>query len=349
MKAKKLMGMMAFASACVSLSAFANTTNGWFGVTVANSDVALSNISTNGVGTVADSKINLENIEQNSSLEFTPDASFADTNRTDDIYVIGANVVLTPCSTNDFRDVDVTGAKAGVVAGIDDHDVTNYYGYANGVWIKLEESTVEAPGKETEFYIVLNYRDDKASFIIVENEGEKWYGPYDMSTGEASALANIKVWGTGSISCVTGEFEVAEAEYNSKRYGSVAEAMAVVKEAAGSGTPDYSAIAVVNDQGTPVPGTTVDSNGRQNWENKAMGIDSDEQVGLTKASEKQNENKITLAANLDKKEDGVVVKFYVYSGDEEIGGPYDEDNIQIPMGVEGSATYRIVPVVQTTK
>ena len=357
MKAKKLMGLIAFASAFVSLSAFASTTNGWFGVTVdgkAVTPVNTVNISTNGVGVVENDAIKLTDVAQKDALVFTPDASFSETNRNDGIYVIRASVALTPCSTNDFSDANVGEAKAGIVVGIDENDNTNYYGYASGgfsseatdyKWIPLSDATVVDPGVETTFAIVLNYRDSKVNFMIRESEEDKWFGPYLMSNdgGASAALANIKAWGMGSISCVTGEFEVAEAAYGGKKYGSVAEAMSAAP------TAEYNNIVVYDETGAAEEQELQD-NGLMPWQNKAMGVESDEQVGLAKASTKQNTGKITLAANLNKKEDGVVVKFDVYCGDEKVNeDPYDEDNIQIPMGSVGSATYRIVPVVQTTK
>lgn len=344
MKAKKLMGLIAFASACVSLSAFANTTNGWFGVTVSDTVVTV-NISTNGVGVAESNAIKLTEVAQKTPLVFTPNADFEGTNRNDGIYVIGASVVLTPCSTNDFP--AVPNAKAGVVAGIDDHDVTNYYGFAGGEWHPLTNATVVESGA-TDFCIVLNYRDDPkvAYFVISENDGDKWHGPYNMSAG-TTALVDIKAWGTGSISSVTGGYEVAEAQFDGKKYGSVADAMAVAKEAAGSETPNYDSIAVVDNTGKvdPTP-STPDGNGLKKWENKAMGIESNAQVGLEKAAAKQNEGKITLAAILPNKEDGVVVGFKVKKDGELQEGLYAEDDIQIPMD-SGTHTYEIVPFITT--
>lgn len=338
MKAKTMLGLIACASACVSLSAFANTTNGWFGVTVANSDVALSNIATNGVGTVSPSRIDLDDIEQDSALVLTP-SSGSITNRTDDIYMIDASVVLNPCSTNDFRDVDVTGAKAGVVAGIDDNDVTNYYGYADSTWYKLTGATVVDPGVATAFRIVLNYRDNEASFMIVDNAEEKWYGPYEMSSGGASSLANIKVWGTGSISSVTGAFEVAVAAYDGKKYGSIAEAVAKAD------VPTN--VQAVDDTGVPQETTATASNGLNLVVCEAMGLPADKTtddatIKLASSTENSNANMITLAwVKPPAAEAGVEIQFAVKQGDE-VKGTYDWNNIQIPMA---SGTYTIEPSI----
>ena len=341
MKAKTMLGLIVCASACVSLSAFANTTNDWFGVTVAGSNVSTVNITRSGSGSASGNQIILNDVDQDAALVLTPNADFAGTNRTDDIYVISAKVVLNPCSTNDFRYVDVSSARAGVVVGIDDLGATNYYGYAGSAWHLLTNATVVASGDETTFCIVLNYRDEEAYFMVRDNEEEKWNGPYGMPNEGASALANIKVWGTGSISSVTGAFEVAEAQYNGKKYGSVAEAM---KEVPGGSS--YDEIAVVGDDGEPKP-TTADGNGLMPWQNKAMGVLPDDQVRLAKASDNQNANKITLSAVLPNKEAGVDVKFCVMCNDEQVGGPCAADNIQIPMGdSQGFAVYTIVPQIE---
>ena len=341
MKAKKLMGMIACAGACVSLSALANTTNGWFGVTVDNGNVTTANISKNDVGVVDGTKITLTDVEQTSALVFTPNPN-APTNRNDGIYVIGASVALTPCSVTDLNGTD--GAKVGIVVGIDAQGKTNYYGYASGEeekWVKLEGAAVVDPGQDTAFSIVLNYRDNTACYVISENEEDKWFGPYGMASG-SSAPVDIRAWGTGSISSVTGGYEVAEAAYNGNKYGSVAEAMGV------AGIENYNNIAVVNESGSAESGTGADTNGLQKWQNKAMGIEPDAQVGLDANTDKQNSGMITLAAVLPDKEDGVAVGFDVYRNNTKVGGTYDADNIQIPMGnVQGTETYTIVPVITT--
>ena len=342
MKAKTMLGLIACASACVSLSAFANTTNGWFGVTVDGAVVKPVNVTANDIGTASYSKINLNDIEQDSALVFTP-SSGSITNCTDDIYVIGANVVLTPCSTNDFRDVDVIGAKAGVVAGIDDNDATNYYGYAGSNWYKLTGATVVDPGDATAFRIVLNYRDNVASFNI--GESDEWYGPYSMSEGGASSLANIKVWGTGSISSVTGAFEVAVAAYNDKKYGSIAEAVDVAKAAPGGVATDVQA---VDDSGEVQEKDAKAFNGLNLVVCEAMGLPADKTtddatIKLASSTENSNANMITLAwVKPPAAEAGVEIQFAVKQGDE-VKGTYDWNNIQIPMA---SGTYTIEPSIK---
>ena len=50
MKSEKVLGLLACALACtISGSAFANTTNSWFGVKPTGTDIGLASVTTNGV------------------------------------------------------------------------------------------------------------------------------------------------------------------------------------------------------------------------------------------------------------------------------------------------------------
>ena len=342
MKAKKLMGLIAFASAFVSLSAFASTTNGWFGVTVEGTAVTPVNISTNGVGVAESNAIKLTEVAQEDALVFTPDANSTVTNCTDDIYVIGASVVLTPCSTNDFKEVNVSGAKAGVVVGFDDNDVTNYYGYTGNQWYQLDGVAVASPGKATEFYIVLNYRDTNTCFVV----GDKLFGPHPMSAGETSALANIKAWGTGSISSVTGAFEVAVAAYGGNKYGSVAEASEAAKIAKGDEDADVTAdVMVVNSDGTTEPANTPASNGLSKIVCEALGLpmnDSTANIAVAPAATDVNPTGITLAVNVAGAPEPGAVKYKVEGGSSETKY-YDASSVTIPLA---PGTYTITPVLK---
>ena len=158
MKAKTLMGMIACAGACVSLSAFGNTTNNWFGVT-ATTEIVPVDCTTNGVAvSVESNKIVLDN-DVDSPLSITPTASPA---LSDNVVKITGTALLTPSSTNDF---EVTaGAKAGFAVGIDDLNATNYYGYANGEWYKLTGDASNAATQETTFSLVIDYRVPNVRF-----------------------------------------------------------------------------------------------------------------------------------------------------------------------------------------
>ena len=210
MKAKTLMGMIACAGACVSLSAFGNNTNGWFGVTV---DTAITpvNCTTNGAAvSIENSKIVLDNAKD-TALTITP-AVNAPTNSNDGIFVIKATALLTPSSTNDF-DV-TTGAKAGFAVGVDDKNATNYYGYANDVWNKLTAAPVVAEG-DTTFKLILNYRDSKVDFYAGADAATH-LGQFELAGGTTAPLG-IDAFGAGSITSITGEYEVAVAAYNKRR------------------------------------------------------------------------------------------------------------------------------------
>ena len=334
MKAKTLMGMIACAGACVSLSAFGNTTNGWFGVTV-GTGITPVNCATNGVAvTVANNKIVLDN-DKSSPLTITPNASFEGTNRNDGVYVIQATAALTPCSKSDLDSNITEGAKAGFAVGID-NNVTNYYGYASEGWKPYNGVSVVAEGNDTTFKIVLNYRDRTVQFYAGP-DAATYLGKATFA-GSTSAPIGIDAFGSGSISSITSGYEVAVAEYNNIKYGSVAEALKV------AGPGNENSVAVVNESGV-TQSTVPAANGLQKWECAALGIAEDKQVGLDK-SVKQNEGKITLAVQGIKVADGLQVKYVVKEDDTALEGEFDADNIQIPMGNSaGQHTYKIVPTI----
>ena len=335
MKAKTLMGMIACASACVSLSAFGNTTNDWFAVTVDN-DITTQYCATNGAAvTVKSSKIVLDN-DKDSALTITPEATFTGTNRNDGVYVIKATAALTPCSTNDFE--VTTGAKAGFAVGIDDNNATNYYGYADSKWTKYTDATVVEDGADTTFKIVLNYRDSKVQFYAGQ-DAATYLGEATLASGTTAPVA-IDAFGSGSITSINSGYEVAVAEYNNKRYGSYAEAVAK----AGN---NKNGIAVVDNTGTTKE-TGAAANGLQKWECAALQIDEAEQVALAKSA-KQNAGKITLAVQNVTPESGLTVKYGVSVDGGAATGSYDADDIQIPMGeAAGSRTYKIEPTITAT-
>ena len=163
MKAKTLMGMIACAGACVSLSAFGNTTNDWFSVGVSNNAIDPVNCSTNGAAvSIENSKIVLDN-EYTTRLAITPAVGLASTNSTD-VAKIDVTALLTPSSTNDLAVID--DAKAGFAVGVDDQNATNFYGFANGEWIKLTGDASNADTQDTTFSIVLDYRVPNVRFYL---------------------------------------------------------------------------------------------------------------------------------------------------------------------------------------
>ena len=335
MKAKTMLGLIACAGACVSLSAFANTTTNWFAVAASGTDATLTNVSTNKGVEVAESKFAI-NTELDEPLVFTPDASFAGTNRSDGVVTIAASVALTPSSVSDFAP---SSAKVGIAVGVDGA-ATNYYGYAGAGWKVLTGEAVSVPDSgDTSFKLVLDYRNHTAQFYVGEtlmtyNDTTPTNAPA-FGTG-TDTLLYVAASGSGSISTIDTDFEIAVAEYNNIKYGSVAEALVAAGE-------DKNAVAVVDENGaTETPG--VAGNGLQKWECAALGIAEDAQVGLVKST-KQNAGNITLAVAGTTAEDGVTVKYKIKKDGELQGDEYDADNIQIPMGATGSHTYEIVPVI----
>lgn len=333
MKAKTMLGMIACASACVSLSAFANTTDGWFGVTVTSDTVNTSNIATNGVGVAQDGKLKLEDVDSSAPLTFTPSGAPA---RNDGVFVIQAAAELTPNSASDLASAVTGSAKAGFAVGVD-NDLTNFYGYANGAWTKLTRADVPAPGANTNFKLVMNYRDNKIQFFV----GDTLLASNDTEVTEfvlasGSAPLGIDAYGTGSITSVTGEYEVAVAEYNDKRYGSVAEA-----KAAGGGA---STIKVVDSTGAVVNETTAD-NGLSAAVCAALGLPMDNastNITVKPAATDTNPDKITLALNMPDAPEADAVGFQVSDG-----GSYSKTceagQIEIPLA---AGTYTIIPVLK---
>ena len=341
MKAKTMLGLIACASACVSLSAFANTTTNWFAVAASGTDATLTNVSTNKGVDVADGKFAI-NTEVNDPLVFTPDASFTGTNRSDGVVTIAASGYLTPSSLSDFES---SSAKVGIAVGIDGENKTNYYGYAGAGWKKLTGDGVSVPDSaDTKFKLVLDYRTHTAQFYVYVGEVATLMTYNDTTPTNAPAfgvgtdtLLYVSAGGSGSISTIDTDFEIAVAEYNNIKYGSVAEALVAAGE-------DKNAVAVVNENGATEELTPA-QNGLQRWECAALGIAEDAQVGLVKST-KQNAGNITLAVAGTTAEDGVTVKYKIKKDGVLQGVEYDADNIQIPMGdIMGSHTYEIVPVI----
>ena len=335
MKAKKLMGMIACAGACVSLSSFANTTNDWFGVTV-GVDIVTSRCTTNGVAvTVENNKIKLDN-DKDTPLTITPDASFAETNKNDGVYVNMATAALTPCSASDLADNVTDGAKAGFAVGVDGND-TNYYGYAKGTWTKYPNATVVDEGADTTFKIVLNYRDGKVEFYAGENAATKLGEVADVSFG-TSAPIGIDAFGSGSISSVTSKYEVAVAAVQNGdktlKYGSAVEA---VKAANGGTVLDIDA----NGEATP---NKQAQNGLYAWQCEILGIENDAQIALTNNGIIEDGGKTYIKlANAAEVPEGVSVTFNVKNGSgDTVQGACAADAIKIPLE---TGSYTVEPVI----
>ena len=322
MKAKTMLGLIACASACVSLSAFGNETNGWFGVKVENVEIVHPNCATNGAAVTIDgSAIKLED----ASLGID---NFAEAPTSDGIVKISATALLTPSSTSDFV---VSGSpKAGFAVGIDGQNETNFYGYASNSWHKLTGAT---PGAgDTSFSMILNYRDKVVSFYV----DDVLLTSEDPLILDADSLAAINASGSGSITSVTGAYEVAVAAYDGKKYGSGAEAV----KARGAGAGDIQDIA---SNGTPTS-TPQAANGLYAWECDALGVAKDAKVPFKPAATVGNSITLQIASEI---EDGLAATFKVYPvGSENAIGSYPSDAIQIP---QEQGAYLIKPDQITAK
>ena len=332
MKSKTLMGMMAFASAAVSLSAFANVTNDWFSADASKGPM-LVNVSTGGTFTVENSKFVIDN-ELSTALEFTPTVLLTATNSTN-IARIDVTAFLTASKTNDFVQ-SVDGANAGFAVGIDDADKTNYYGYVKGAWMKLG-GTPLPDGQETSFSLILNYRDQAVRFIV---------GNVDIGGGDitGTTLNRINAFGEGSISSITSGYEVAVCAVDNgvvtNKYGSVAEA----KSHAGT----ESNIKDVEPDGT-VPAATDSACGLPIAVCKALGIDvADENanIAVAPAAADKAVNGITLSlANASDAPEAGIVKFGVKQDGSEEEPTYYEDATAITIPLK-AGTYTITPVLK---
>ena len=322
MKAKTMLGLIACASACVSLSAFGNETNGWFGVKVENVEIVHPNCATNGAAVTIDgSAIKLED----ASLGID---NFAEAPTSDGIVKISATALLTPSSTSGFV---VSGSpKAGFAVGIDGQNETNFYGYASNSWHKLTGAT---PGAgDTSFSMILNYRDKVVSFYV----DDVLLTSEDPLILDADSLAAINASGSGSITSVTGAYEVAVAAYDGKKYGSGAEAV----KARGAGAGDIQDIA---SNGTPTS-TPQAANGLYAWECDALGVAKDAKVPFKPAATVGNSITLQIASEI---EDGLAATFKVYPvGSENAIGSYPSDAIQIP---QEQGAYLIKPDQITAK
>lgn len=338
MKAKTLMGMIACAGACVSLSAFGNNTNGWFGVTVDSGitpDITRINCETNGAAvSIASNKIVLDNAKD-TALTITP-AVNAPTNSNDGVFVIKATALLTPSSTNDF---DVTsGAKAGFAVGVDDQNATNYYGYANGVWNKLTApNVVVAEGSDTTFKLILNYRDYTVDFYAGADAATH-LGQFRLASGTTAPLG-IDAFGAGSITSITGEYEVAVAAYDGKKYGSIAEAVTAAGESGASAVQGISPTGEIKGSGAKA------ANGMDYVVCEALGLsvtDSNANIAVAPVATDTATDKITLQLTTPTTgTEANLVGYKVTPADPEV--VYEAGSIQIPLE---AGTYTITPVLK---
>lgn len=332
MKAKKIVGLMACAAACASFSSFAATTD-WFAATPSGTETNLVGATATGTFTVENGKFNVDNGED-TALKFTPTGSEPVTS--DGIVVISATAELTPNSTNDFD--TIIGAKAGFAVGVDDHDVTNYYGYANGAWTKLTGAEPTSP--ETSFKLVIDYRAGKKTVKFFVGDTQLSSGT-SFSIGDASALTSVDAFGTGSISSIDADCEVAEVAIGDVKYGSVADALA------DSGTMDT--IKNVDSSGTISEGATA-ANGLPMAVCVAAGASvTDPSAVITAVPVDNDTNTGNVTLQMDatglNPESGVVINFAVKQGGAPVqGSPFPANAILVPCA---TGIYTVEPVSVT--
>lgn len=331
MKAKKLMGMIACAGACVSLSALANTNTNWFDVAVSNGDIVLTDVTTNGVAvTIEESKIKLDGDDP---LSFTP-AADKDV-LSDGLVTICAKAELTPSSASEFD--SPSDAKTGFAVGIDGSGNTNYYGFANGAWTELTGSVNPPATGDTEFKLVVDYRVPNVKFFVKSNDEYVHIGDAEGYTiAAASNLTKIEASGSGSLSLVDADYEIAVAAVQGgNKYGSAAEAVI----AAGAGGTVLDIGPTGNPEQSPLAG-----NGLYVWQCDILGIKPDATIPLQPATKEVASDKIAVALSGYTPIEGVSVKFQVKKqSDSSVTGTYDADAIGIPMA---TGTYTIEPEIK---
>ncbi len=331
MKTQKMFGLLACAAAsAVAINAYANTTTNWFsGAAAAPTPSATGGAWNSNYASSTAEAITIDN-DYSTALTLTP--TTASPARSDGLVTITSTAVLTPCSTNDLPTaITISDAQVGFAVAYDDTPTSNYYYYVRsgasaGTWNKWETPSVPTDTSDTTFTITLDYRTSNVVFTVGMNSTDEI-----AFVPATAALANVAAFGTGSISSIEAQYEIAVAQYNSVKYGSYAEAVT----AAGN---NKSSIQVVNSSGEAQAAGEA-SNGLQKWECAALNIAEDAQVALQPAT-KQNANKITLATSGITADDGLTVKYSVNGS-----GSYDADDIQIPMT---AGTYTIAPVITVT-
>ena len=340
MKAKTLMGMIACAGACVSLSAFGNNTNNWFNAGVADSNITLSGVSTNGVAVqVSDGKIVLDN-EKESALTFTP----VQTNMSTGVSVIRATAELTPSDATSL-DTSLSGAKVGFAVGVAGN-ATNYYGFASGEWFKLDGVNPPYSGN-TEFQLILDYRSATAQFFV-KNSGSSYQilstngttTAFAFAKGDANDIRGIDAYGSGSITSLAGDFELAVAAYNGTKYGSIDEA----KTAAGGTAANVRGVSPtgeIQDAGTKA------ANGMDYVVCKALGLDvtaEDANIAVAPAATDTAVNAITLQLTTSTTgTEAGLVGYEVWVNGARNGATRDANSITIPLE---AGTYTIKPVLK---
>lgn len=337
MKAEKVLGIAACAFACVTGSAFANTTTNWFGATALPAKASEVTIKTNNVtvaiaNIVANSKITLDG---DTTLTFAPtDAAPV---RSDNLVTISSSAVLTPNAKGDLPTSSELGdAQVGFAVAYNG-DETNYYYYASGAWIAGAGTPPADPTESVTFTITLDYRTNKAKFevgnVVVA----------DDVTFAGNKLNTVAACGSGSLTEVSAKYEIAVAQYGDKKYGSIAEATAAAKAA--SVADPTAVVQAVNSDGTTETAGAVADNGLSKIVCEALGLpmnDSTANIAVAPAATDTNPSGITLAVNVTGAPEPGAVQYKVEGGSFE-AQCYDANSVTIPLT---AGTYTITPVLK---
>jgi len=329
MKTEKVLGIAACAFACVTGSAFANTTTNWFGVTALPAKASEVTIKTNDVtvaiaNIVADSKITLDG---DTTLTFAPtDTAPA---RSDNLVTISSSAVLTPNAVGDLPASSELGdAQVGFAVAYNGNE-TNYYYYANGDWTKGAGTLLADPTESVTFTITLDYRTNKAKFEVGSTVVA------DDVTFVGTQLNTVAACGSGSLTEVSAKYEIAVVDVNGTKYGSVADAKA-------AGGTD-SSIKQVSEAGTVDERVTAD-NGLSVAVCTALGLDIDDDdanIAVAPVGTDDDKDEITLSVNVAAAPEASAVKFGVTPvGGGETSYYTEPDAIKIPLT---AGTYTITP------
>lgn len=342
MKAKTLMGMIACAGACVSLSAFGNTTNYWFDVTASGSLVNTSTdttATTNSVAvTVAENgKLVLDNDSSNPLVV----ATTASAPLSDNVVKISGVALLTPSSTNGFE--VTTGAKAGFAVGIDDNNATNFYGFANNAWVKLTGDASNADTQDTTFSLVLDYRVPNVRFYVGDTQlaaVDSGATEFALTDGTSSFTA-IDAFGSGSITSITGSYEVAVCAVGTTKYGSITDALAAGGTSGSSGSIEY-----ISSSGAPVSATAA--NGLDAATCIAIGVDPSSATAVARfvpADSDTESNRVTLKVSSENVDTGVYVTYTINDGTSSTTQQSNDGTVKIPTT---TGVYTITPTSVST-
>lgn len=286
MNIKKLFGLLAcVAVSAVAINAYANTTTNWFGASASNTDLVLTSATTNGASiTVSDSKITIYN-DYSALLSVKPKPEVESPALNDGLVTITSSAYLAPSSTNNLPVAStISDAQVGFAVAYDDTNATNYYYYvrtddSTGTWTKWAAPKVPAEGTDTSFTITIDYRVPSATFTI---------GEYSVTCNASStpafvpgetALNDVAAFGSGSISSIGVEYEVAVcavvANDKTTKYGSIADAFAAGGTSGASGTINY-----INSSGTAQGATAA--NGLDAATCLSLGLDATSETAVAR-------------------------------------------------------------------